>query len=94
MATLLHYLSPVEHHDMVCVSHRRQPMGHHNHRLSTERLSQILRNQTLILGIQRISSLIKKDVFRLALESTGYQQALTLSLTQTMTVSPDKRVQP
>ena len=55
---------------------------------------QMLHNLAFIVGIQCIRRLIEKQELRIFINSAGYQQALTLSLADAVSLHADLRIIP
>ncbi len=88
----LHHTTTIEHHDIVSITYRRKPMGHHHHCTPFVKSGKILHDCSLILRIKRICSLIKKNIRRIAIDGSCYEHPLLLPLTESDSVRTYLRV--
>ena len=86
MVTGLHNPSLVHHHNLVGMAYGAEPMGYDHHRAHSEHLVQSLNDKPLVHRIQRIGSLVQKQILRVAVQGTGYEQPLPLPPTMAVTL--------
>lgn len=87
MVTRLYYLSLIQNNNLVSISYRTKSVSNNYNCAALIEPVQVLYNHPLIIGIQRISSLIQKDIIRIFIHSPCYQNMLLLPLTQSNAVT-------
>ena len=68
-----------QYDDLVGVLHGRKPVGDDHHRAAVEKPFHVLRDDSLVLGIERTGGLVEHHVLRLLVNGAGYHQPLLLS---------------
>lgn len=87
VVSAFHYLSVFHHQDLIGVSHRTQAMSHNNHRSALVEEVEVLHYHALIERIERVGSLVQKEIVRILAHCSCYQDTLLLSLAQSHSVS-------
>ena len=87
VVSAFHYLSVFHQQDLIGVSHRTQAMSHNNHRSALVEEVEVLHYHALIERIERVGSLVQKEIVRILAHCSCYQDTLLLSLAQSHSVS-------
>ena len=88
----LDYLAVVNDDNLVGVPDRAQAVGDDDDGLATVERVEVLHDGPLVVGIERVGSLVEEDIIRVLVHRTGDEDALTLSLTQPHAVASYLRV--
>lgn len=93
MCPFLHDFSLMQYHYLVGTFYRTKSVSHHHYCLILKKIIQLLYNFPFIVGIKRIGGLIKKQVIRIFIDGTRYEQPLLLTLAKACTLCTYFRIE-
>ena len=92
MVTRLNHLAVVNYHNLVSIADGTQAMGDDDDCLAFIELVEILYDGALVVGVERVCSLVKENIIGILVHGTGNEDTLFLSLAQAGTIAPDLRI--
>ena len=92
MRALFGHFPLVQHHNLVRVAHRAEPVRHHHYGLSPVELVQVFHYLLLVVGIQGVGRLVKEEEFGILVNGPCYQQPLFLPLAEPIPLHADSGV--
>ena len=94
MGTFFYDPTGIEHHDLIGVGNRREPVRYHHYGLPSQELIQSIYNGPLVVSVKGVGRLVQKDVARVLIYRPCNEQPLPLPLTHTVAPRPDHGIYP